>query len=140
MASLKKELRRKDPSLTESGFTLIEVLVTMLILVFGLLGTAGLTTGIMRGNFYAKNVTSATAIAESQLEAVQREGYPNVTTTKFPSSPQAVSMGGVNFNRTTIIDLDAPALNMKTITVTVSWTEANNAARSVALKTILADE
>jgi prepilin-type N-terminal cleavage/methylation domain-containing protein len=140
MASLKKELRRRDPFLTQSGFTLIELLITMLILVFGLLGTAGLTAGIMRGNYYAKNVTSATAIAESQLEAVQREGYPNATTTKFPSSPQAVSMGGVNFSRTTIIDPDTPALNMKTISVTVSWTEANNAARSVKLMTILADQ
>lgn len=140
MATLKKEkLPRSYPSRTEQGFTLIEVLVTMLILVFGLLGTAGLTTGIIRGNFYAKNVTSATAIAESELEKVQRVGYASVTSTQFPS-PQTVSMGGVSFTKTTIIDNDTPATNMKRVRVTISWTESSSAARSVDLYTIIADQ
>lgn len=123
----------------QSGFTLIELLVTIVILTTGLLGTAALTTGIIRGNFFAKNITSATAIAETQLEAVQREGYVNATTTKFPSPAEAASMGGVNFSRTTTIADATPAANMKTITVAVTWTEANNAARSVTLQTILAE-
>lgn len=138
MGSLKKEFRRESKLRSQTGFTLIELLVTMVILAIGLLGTAGLTTGIIRGNFFAKNITSATAIAETQLEAVQREGYARVTTTLFPSSAQTVGMGGVNFSRSTTIANDSPAANMKTITVAVTWTEANNAARSVTLQTILA--
>lgn len=138
MGSLKKEFRRESKLRSQTGFTLIELLVTMVILTIGLLGTAGLTTGIIRGNFFAKNITSATAIAETQLEAVQREGYARVTTTLFPSSAQTVGMGGVNFSRSTTIANDSPAANMKTITVAVTWTEANNAARSVTLQTILA--
>jgi hypothetical protein len=47
-------------------------------------------------------------------------------------------MGGVNFSRQTTITDDSPASNMKTISVTVTWNEANNAARSVALQTVLA--
>ncbi len=123
---------------SQCGFTFIELLIAMLILTIGIVGTTALTTGIHRGNFFSKNITSATAIAETQLEAVQREGYANATTTKFPSSAQTVSMGGVNFSRTTTIANDSPAVNMKTITVAVSWNEANNAARSVNLQTILA--
>jgi len=122
----------------QKGFTLIELLIAIAILTLGILGTAALTTGIIHGNFFSKNMTSATAIAETELEAVQREGYVNATTTKFPSSAQTVSMGGVNFSKTTTIANDSPAANMKTITVAVSWTEANNAARSVNLHTILA--
>jgi len=122
----------------QKGFTLIELLIAIVILSLGILGTTALTTGIIHGNFFSKNITSATAIAETQLEAVQREGYVNATTTKFPSSAQTVSMGGVNFSRTTTITNDSPAANMKTITVAVSWNEANNAARSVNLQTILA--
>jgi type IV pilus assembly protein PilV len=120
------------------GFTLIEVLVTALLLTVGLLGTLGLTTGVIRGNFFSKNITSATAIAESQLEAVQNRGYVNATTTIFPASPVTVSMGNVNFTRTTTITNDSPTANMKTISVTVTWAESNNAARSVSLQTILA--
>ena len=119
------------------GFTLIEVLVTALILTIGLLGTLGLATGIMRGNFFSKNITSATAIAQTQLEAVQNRGYVNATTTNFPAAA-TVSMGSVSFSRTTTIIDNSPSTNMKTVSVTVTWNETNNAARSVSLQTILA--
>ena len=122
----------------ERGFTLIEVLVTALILTTGLLGTLGLATGVIRGNFFSKNLTSATAIAQTQLEAVQNRGYVDATTTIFPASAVTVSMGNVNFARTTIITNDSPSTNTKTISVTVSWAESNNAARAVSLQTILA--
>ena len=122
----------------QGGFTLIEVLVTMMILTIGLLGTAGLTTGVIRGNFFSKNITSGTVIAQTQLEAVQNKGYTNATTTNFPATAATVSMGGVNFSRTTTITNNSPGTNMKTISVTVTWNEADNAARSVSLQTILA--
>ena len=122
----------------DQGFTLLEVLVTVVILSIGLLGTLGLTTGVIRGNFFSKNITSATAVAQSQLEAVQREGFENVTTTKFPTTAQVVSMGGVSFSRITTIANNTPATNMKTVSVTVNWYEANNTQRSITLQTILA--
>jgi Tfp pilus assembly protein PilV len=120
------------------GFTLIEALVTALILTTGLLGTLGLATGVIRGNFFSKNVTSATAIAQTQLEAVQNRGYINATTTNFPTAAVTVSMGNVNFVRATTITDNSPSANMKTISVTVTWAESNNASRSVSLQTILA--
>jgi len=135
--------KKRKPTLVRGvgemrGFTLIEVLVTALVLTIGLLGTLGLATGIIRGNFFSKNITSATAIAQGQLEAVQNRGYVNATTTNFPTAAATVSMGGVDFSRTTTITDDSPSTNMKTISVTVTWTETNNAARSVSLQTILA--
>jgi type IV pilus assembly protein PilV len=120
------------------GFTLIEALVTALILTTGLLGTLGLATGVIRGNFFSKNLTSATAIAQTQLEAVQNRGYVNATTTNFPTAAVTVSMGNVNFSRTTTIADNSPSANMKTISVMVTWAESNNASRSVSLQTILA--
>jgi Tfp pilus assembly protein PilV len=114
------------------------MLVAILILTIGLLGTAGLTTQVVQGNFFSKNITSATVIAQTQLEAVQNKGYAGATTTNFPSGAASASMGGVNFSRTTTITNDSPATNMKTIAVTVTWNESNNVARSVTLETILA--
>jgi len=116
---------------------LIEVLVAIILLTFGLLGAAMLTTGIVRGNHNSKNITSATAAAQTQLESVKSGGYSYAVAANFPSD--TVSMGGMTFTRTTTITTNSPAANMKTISVTVSWYEANNASRSVTLQTILAE-
>src|ERR687895_2292838 len=97
-------LKRRLTVLSKTrGFTLIEVLVTAVLLTVGLLGTLGLTTGVIRGNFFSKNITSATAIGQTQLEAVQNRGYVNATTANFPAAATIVGMGGVNFTRTTTI-------------------------------------
>jgi type IV pilus modification protein PilV len=122
---------------SQNGFTLLEVLVAIVILTIGLLGTAGLTTGVIRGNHYSKNITSATAAAQTQLESIKSSGYANATTANFPSD--AVSMGGMTLTRTTTVTDSSPAANMKTVSVTVSWTESNNTSRSVNLQTILAE-
>lgn len=133
----KIEPRRIFTPQSQCGFTLIELLITMLILTVGMLGTAGLTTGIIRGNFYSKNITSATTIAQTTLEGAQRVGYSGVdayvaNTTNVPPNP---SMGGVTFSQSASV---TTASNLKTVSVTVSWNEANNASRSVNLQTILA--
>ena len=122
---------------SQNGFTLLEVLVAIVILTIGLLGTAGLTTGVIRGNHYSKNITSATAAAQTQLESIKSSGYANATTTNFPGD--TVTMGGMTFTRTTTVTNSSPAANMKTVSVTVSWTESNNTSRSVNLQTILAE-
>ena len=123
----------------ESGFTLLELLVALTILSIGLLGTAMLTTGIIRGNFFSKNITSATAVAQTTIEGAQRVGYAAVNTYVTDSSkvPPTVSMGEVSFSQSASVTNNSPASNMKTVSITVSWNEANNAARSVTLQTIL---
>jgi len=122
---------------SQNGFTLLEVLVAIVILTIGLLGTAGLTTGVIRGNHYSKNITSATAAAQTKLEAIKSGGYAYATSANFPSD--AVTMGGMTFTRATSITNSSPAANMKTVSVTVGWTESNNTARSINLQTILAE-
>jgi prepilin-type N-terminal cleavage/methylation domain-containing protein len=122
---------------SHGGFTLLEVLVAIVILTIGLLGTAGLTTGVIRGNHYSKNITSATAAAQTKLETIKSGGYSYATATNFPND--TVSMGGTTFTRATTITSNSPAANMKSVSVTVSWFESNNTARSVNLQTILAE-
>src|SRR5262249_20292234 len=117
----------------DSGFTLIEVLVAMVVLATGFLGIAGLTMGVIRGNLYSKNVTSATVVAEQMIEGVQRVGYANAATL---AGTDTVSMGGTDYTRVTTISNATPAANMKTVTVTVSW---NSGGYSVSLNTILSE-
>ncbi|HXG51455.1 MAG TPA: prepilin-type N-terminal cleavage/methylation domain-containing protein [candidate division Zixibacteria bacterium] len=128
---------RREGKTRQAGFTLIELLVALAVLSIGMLGTASLTVSVIQGNFFSKNVTSATAIAQTQLEAVQNKGYTGTTTANFPAGAQTVTMDGMSFSRTTTITDNSPATNMKTVTVNVSWVEGNNVSRSITLQTIL---
>lgn len=122
----------------KDGFTLLEVLVSLTILAFGVLGVAGLTTGIIRGNYFSKNITTATIIAETRLEDIQRAGYVNATSTNFPAGPDTILMGNVNYSRATLITLSSPAPNMKTISVTVSWNSGHAGTQSLNVQTVMA--
>jgi prepilin-type N-terminal cleavage/methylation domain-containing protein len=115
----------------EKGFTLLEVLVAITILSIGLLGVASLTTGIIKGNLYSKNVTSATVVAQQTIEEIQRVGYASANTLVGTAT---MSMGGFTFTRVTTISDATPAANMKTAKVTVSW---NPGGYSISLDTII---
>lgn len=113
------------------GFTLIEIMVAITLLSVGLLGMAGLTVGIMRGNSLSNQVTTATALAQAKMEDIKRVGYSGATDSAEDYNAIA---GYPLYKRDTVIDVDTPELGMKTVTITVSW---NSDASSIAVETIL---
>ena len=126
----------------QRGFTLIELFIAIVVLTVGLLGTAALTTGVVRGNLSAKNMTTATAIAQSCFEENRRVGYSSAGAVPAGGSNSCVSgnatvtVNGLAFSRT--LAIDASVSNIKTLTVTVSWSEGAVGTKSISLKTILA--
>ena len=113
------------------GFTLIEILIAITLLAIGLLGMAGLTVGIMRGNSLSSEVTSATALAQDKMEDIKRQGYAGAASL---AEPYNTISGYARFRRSTVVDVDTPSVGMKNVTVTVYW-DADTA--SVAVETIL---
>ncbi len=113
------------------GFTLIEIMVAITLLSIGLLGMAGLTVGIMRGNALSSEVTTATALAQAKMEDIKRVGYSGAT--EITEDYNSIA-GYPLFKRDTEIDVDTPDLGMKTVTITVSW---DSDASSIAVETIL---
>jgi prepilin-type N-terminal cleavage/methylation domain-containing protein len=126
----------------QAGFTLIEIFIAILLLTIGLLGTAALTTGVVRGNIGSRNMTTATAIAETCLEENRRVGYTNVGTVpaggtnNCVTGSTTVTSGGRSFTRN--LSIDSSVSNIKTLTVTVSWSEGAVGSKSVTLTTIMA--
>jgi len=113
------------------GFTLIEIMVAITLLSIGLLGMAGLTVGIMRGNTLSSEVTTATALAQAKMEDIKRVGYSGAT--EITEDYNSIA-GYPLFKRDTVIDVDTPDLGMKTVTITLSW---DSDASSIAVETIL---
>lgn len=138
------DLRLESARIAEdqTGFTLIEVFIAIVILTVGLLGTAALTTGVVRGNLSGKNLTTATAIAQSCFEENRRVGYssagsvPAGGTNSCVTGNATVTLGGVAYTRNLAIDTSVS--NIKTLTVTVTWSEGAVGTKSITLKTILA--
>ena len=114
-----------------SGFTLMEVLVAMLILSVGLLGTAALITGIINSNKLSNRISAATVLAQDKMELIKSVVYSNAVseTRAFLPSPDD------KYEREVTVVDDSPAANMKTVTVTVYW----ESSHSVVLQTILAE-
>ena len=125
---------------SEKGFTLIELLTAIVLLTTGLLGTAALTAGVVKGNVAGRNVSTATAIAQSCFQENRRVGYTNTGTSTnsngCTTTTTNVPLGGVTFSRA--LSIDTSVTNIKTLTVTVSWTEGTAGSKSIQMMTSIA--
>lgn len=122
---LKQSLRDKK------GTTLLEVLVAMVILAFGVLSLAPMIVISMYGNSYSNQVTVADAIAQDRLEEIKTWSDVN----PIPYSETISSIHGV-FTRATLINdvtTDASIPNgVYKIQVDVTWTDQKELPRSVS--------
>ncbi|HEX2975016.1 MAG TPA: type IV pilus modification protein PilV [Bacteroidales bacterium] len=121
------------------GFTLIEVLIAMFILVVALLGLLSLSTMVIKGNSFSKTTTMATTLAKDKLEDIKNKSYDNiVSATDYATSNGVVSTTstGAYYTRTCTVTPDSPAANMKSISVQVAWLW-NGTSRSMSTSTII---
>ncbi|MCX5904556.1 MAG: prepilin-type N-terminal cleavage/methylation domain-containing protein [Proteobacteria bacterium] len=54
--------------LQESGFTILEVMIAIVVLAVGLLGVAGMQTRAIQSNYFAGVLTEKTSVAEEWME------------------------------------------------------------------------
>ncbi len=144
---------------SRAGFTLVEVLVALIILVIGLLGVALLQVTSISGNTFSREMATATTLAQDLLEKLKTlEWTETFMDDALSAGPHPIAvdllrdldgdgnppflsvgittdniidergLGAINpnhgvllYTRLWSVQDDTPALNMKTITVTVSW-------------------
>jgi type IV pilus assembly protein PilV len=114
----------------QKGFTLVEVMISMVILAVGVLGLAPLMVLSIYSNTYSQDLTRATAVAQDRIEQLKNQGNFAV----MPFTETTPDIDGT-YDRTVRVDNSAtdaavPA-GVYRIKVTISWTDKKNMNRSV---------
>jgi prepilin-type N-terminal cleavage/methylation domain-containing protein len=128
-----------------SGFTLVEVMIVIGILAFGLLALSAMQIQAMHGSDRGRHATNAAAVAESRMEQLQQDPWTSIAPTGgFVSDPVAQnnvqldvgsSINEIAYNVSYQIT-DMQASFTRAIDVQVSWTEKGGEIRSVTLSSI----
>jgi type IV pilus assembly protein PilV len=145
----------------QRGFTLIEVLVTVIILAIGLLGLAGLQLGGLRYSFSAYQRSQATIMANDivdRMRANRTVAEAGAYDIDIGDDPDDQDCSGVGANCTTADMADADLFDWKqaladilpagdgsivnnggTFTITIQWddTRGEEAPKTLALETVL---
>ena len=106
----------------QSGFTLIEVMIALVILAAGLLALATMQIVSIRGNAFSSEMTYASMLAQSRFEQIQNMAYsavtPGTTNEVVPAGP---ATKGISYTIQRQVQDNTPATNMKTVTFIVTW-------------------
>ena len=62
----------------ESGFTIVEVMIAIVVLVVGMLGVAAMQTKALQANVFAGRVTEGCAVGEAWMEWLMKQPYDRV--------------------------------------------------------------
>jgi prepilin-type N-terminal cleavage/methylation domain-containing protein len=127
-----------------SGFTLIEVMIVVGILTFGLLALSAMQIKAMHGSNRGRHMTNAAAVAESKMEQLQQDPWTSIAVTAgFVADPveaNQVQLDGVTLSErvysVSYQITDVEATFTRAIDVQVSWTEEGGEARSITLSSI----
>jgi Tfp pilus assembly protein PilV len=121
--------RRRSVRRTARGISLLDALAATALLGIGVLGLSGNTVLLTRASKTADSASAATGLAQQKLEELRSTPlgaaelapgiYTDLTTLKADGTPSGP------FSRTwSVSAVDTPSFGLKTVTVTVRWTDS----------------
>ena len=121
------------------GFTLLEVMITVVILAIGLLGLAGLQIVAIKGNSFGQQMSVASTLAQNQLEELRQIPYDSLSDGSSDGNDTYTdAVNGVTYARVWQAVTDAGHPDWLTLLVIVNWT-GPTAGRAVTLSTIVSN-
>jgi type IV pilus assembly protein PilV len=105
----------------DEGFTLLEVMISLVILSVGLLGLAALQLVAVKNNAFSSEMTYATMLAQQQAEILKSRAFTDGDLTEGDHSAMGSSKGVLYTVAWNVTD-NTPDTDMKTINLTVQWT------------------
>lgn len=125
---------------SQRGVTLIEALIAMAVMAFGMLALVGVQTTLRVNADLAKQRTEATRLAEQELETLRR--FVSITefdNAQLTPAAQIAVMPETNTSYTVTRQMVAQADGLqRTVKVTVSWVDRHGTDRNVVLRDVIA--
>jgi len=110
----------------EKGFTLLEVMISLLILATGLLGMMALTTTSVKVNSNANHLTWAYQTAQADLERLRSLPWGSIS-----NGSRTATCKGVAFTSTWAV---ATVGNIKNVSLSVAWNDSRDHQIDVVTK------
>ena len=134
-------LRTRLAVLTASGpkgFTLLEVMIALGILLIGAVGTLSIFGYGLRATAASKHVTAATNIARAKLEEIKNTPFDNITAAYPNGSSYDIESASLPEGTTwTVSYPDGTGANPLNISLIVSWQGENGRTSQVELMTLV---
>ncbi len=130
---------------SQSGFTLIEIVVATFIMILGMAMIGSVVTEVSKKNFLSLRHTQAVILAQNRIEILLNYGYNSSQmqdgSYENPLNPvdQTGFASGVFTQFWDIEDLN-PIEKSKLITSSVTWLDADGEERRVILTAVGVDE
>jgi len=118
----------------QNGFTLLEVIVAISILMFGILAVASMQSASIQGNDYSISLTEGTTIAADRVERMVRLPYTHADLAPTSGTPRTATVN--NYTVSWTVTDNFPITDTKTVMLTVTWTEHGN-TKSITLPRIV---
>jgi type IV pilus modification protein PilV len=151
MKPLRSPRRRALAPRRQHGFSLIEALVSLLIVSFGMLGIAAFQFTLSRSSDVAKQRTEATRIAQREIDRLrsfaQRESDGNTADDRYTyvddvvawgPSPVTATTTNTTFNLQRVVGTDAGD-RLRWINVVVTWADRAGQPHEVRLASAVSD-
>ena len=116
----------------EGGFSLIEVMVALLLLLIGISGILTIQLSSMKASAYSRHATEAIILAEDKMEELMTISAATIADGNDTVDSQGVDDVAGFYERSWVVEPTGP---LNTITVQVSWDEKGTEPHSISFAT-----
>jgi prepilin-type N-terminal cleavage/methylation domain-containing protein len=112
----------QQPRITgNQGFTIIEVLITLLVFTIAMIGITNMRALSLSGSFFNKDATTASSYAQKKMEELKSTSYGSVVSGSTQQNNMDISWTVVPNSATVTEDSLTATYNYKDVTVSVTW-------------------
>jgi type IV pilus assembly protein PilV len=118
-------MSERGPRRGERGFTVIEVLIALLVLLAGMAGILSLQMTSVQATGFSRHATEASILAEDKIEWLRTQPLATLVSGSEPDpvDSRGVPDPGALYQRSWVV---TPAANGTNIVVNVTWVESGD--------------